>query len=277
MLLSHGTGFCAAVWAGVGEILADRFDLYALDRRGHGTSTSPTDAYDFVDFAGDVVSVVDAFGLHDDYAVGHSAGSTDLLLGAAERPEAFRRIFVIEPTAMDPTEPDVRIEMAPVHAELLGVFARRRARFDSRDEVLDRYVGRGAFIGWRADLLEAFARDGFHDLEDGSVTLRCDPANEAAMLRAIFAAMEGTYRAGQRDHPFHALERVGCPTAVATTELSQPIYKSMADVVARLVPDTARIHFESLGHTAAQVDPARVADEVLRFWGSRELNRSAHC
>lgn len=266
LLLCHGTGFCATTWAGVGEVLADRFDLYAIDRRGHGSSTAPTDAYDFTDFAGDAACVVDALGLRDGYAVGHSAGATDLMLCAADRPGAFRRMFVIEPTAMDPDEPSVRVDLAPLHAELLAGFARRRAVFRSRDEVRERYTGRGAFAGWRPDLLEAFVQDGFVEVEDGSVTLRCAPANETAMLRRIFAAMECTYRAGERDHPFRALQRVSCPTLVATTEASPPIYKTMAEVVHRLVPVTSELHFDGLGHAAAQGDPGRVAAEVLRFW-----------
>jgi pimeloyl-ACP methyl ester carboxylesterase len=268
LLLCHGTGFCAATWAGVGELLANQFELYAFDRRGHGTSSAPDDAYDFLDFARDVACIVDAVGLRDGYAVGHSAGATDLLLCAAERPDAFRRLFVIEPTAMDPAEPDVRAEMAPMHAELLTSFSRRRSVFRSRGEVLERYAGRGVFAGWRPDLLEAFVQDGFRELDDGSVTLCCDPASETAMLRRIFAAMEGTYRAGERIHPFGALERVRCPTLVATTEHSQPIYTTMADVVHRLVPTSSRLRFDGLGHAAAQVDPGRVASEVVRFWRS---------
>jgi pimeloyl-ACP methyl ester carboxylesterase len=266
LLLSHGTGFCAATWSGVAEVLADDFEVCAVDRRGHGKSSSSIDEYDFTDFARDAARVVDALDLREAYAVGHSAGATDFLLCAADRPGAFRRLFVIEPTAMDPDEPNVRIDLAPSHAEALAGSARRRATFPSRREVVERYAGRGAFVGWRPDLLEAFARDGFADAADGSVVLRCAPAHEVAMLRPIFAAMEGTYRAGRRDHPFYALRRVRCPTLVATTERSQPIYKTMADVVRRLVPDVSRLHFDGLGHTAAQVDPERVASEVLNFW-----------
>lgn len=265
-LLSHGTGFCAATWIGVAEMLAEHFEVWALDRRGHGLSSAPVDRYDFTDFMDDMVRVVDALEVRDAYAVGHSAGATDLLLCAAERPRAFRRLFVMEPTAMDPAEPDVRAELAPFHAEALAAFARRRAVFGSRAEVTGRYTGRGAFEGWRPDVLDAFVRDGFVDLADGSVALRCDPAREVEMLQSIFAAMEGAYRPDDDAHPFAALRRVRPPTAIVTTEHSQPIYGAMAGVVDRLVPDTTRLHLDGLGHLAAQVDPGRVAREVLAWW-----------
>jgi pimeloyl-ACP methyl ester carboxylesterase len=266
MVLTHGTGFCASTWVGVAEALAGEFDLYALDRRGHGASSAPADAYDITDFARDAVCVVDALGLGDAYGVGHSAGATDLLLCAAERPDAFRRLFVIEPTAMDPAEPAVRADMAPWHAEAMDAFARRRSRFASRREAAERYTGRGAFAAWRPEVLQAYVDDGFADADDGSVVLRCDPTFETAMLRHIFAVMEGTYRAGEPDHPFDALRHVGQPTLVATTEHSWPIYGIMAEVVVRLVPEASAHRLDGLGHSAVHVDPVRVASDVVRFW-----------
>lgn len=265
-LMTHGTGFCATTWNGVAELLAGQFELCAIDRRGHGASTAPDDAYDFTDFADDAARVIDALGVRDACAVGHSAGATDLLLAAAARPDAFRRLFVIEPTAMDPFDDVVNDDLVPLHAQALADFARRRATFASRAEVLERYTGRGAFAGWRDDLLEAFVRDGFTDEIDGSVSLRCTPAREVAMLRHIFAAMEGRYRRGERDHPFAALPRVHHPTLVVTTEHSQPVYGQMSSAIRRLIPHTSHVHLEGVGHTVAQVDPDRVATEVLRFW-----------
>ncbi|MCB0999199.1 MAG: alpha/beta hydrolase [Acidimicrobiales bacterium] len=265
-LMSHGTGFCATTWTGVAELLADEFELCSIDRRGHGASGAPDDAYEIADFARDAVAVIDALDLHDAYAVGHSAGATDLLLAAADRPHAFRRLFVVEPTAMDPAEPGIRADMAPSHDEALTTFARRRATFASRRDVLERYAARGVFAGWRRDLLEAYVRDGFADTPSGEVTLRCTPAHEVAMLRRIFAAMEGTMAATDDGHVFDALARVERPTLVVTTEHSQPIYRTMADVVRRLVPGATHLHLDGLGHAAAQVDPARVGAAVRRFW-----------
>lgn len=265
-LLTHGTGFCAATMLGVAEVLAPHFAVCAIDRRGHGASSAPDDAYDLTDFARDIVCVIDALGLQGAYGVGHSAGATDLLLAAAERPDAFTRLFAVEPTAMDPSEPGIRAELAPAHAQSLENFARRRTTFASRDEVLARYTGRGAFTGWRPDVLEAFVRDGFADQADGAVTLRCTPAHEVAMLRQIFAAMEGTYRVDAEPHPFDALARVGQPTLVVTTEHSPTIYDRMAEVVRRLVSQSEHLQLDGLGHSAPQVDPERVAAEALRFW-----------
>lgn len=265
-LLVHGTGFCGPVWTGVGAHLLDAFVVYALDRRGHGQSAKPADDYDFTDFADDAVRVIDALGLDGAYGVGHSAGATDLLLAAVERPDAFRRLFVIEPTAMDATAPTRRPDLDAAHEVVLGSITRRTARFADRAEVVERYRTRDAFASWRLDLLEAYVAGGFHDLDDGTVALSCTPEIERSMLSRIFAVMEGRYAGGAAGNPFAALSRIPCPTLVATTEHAAPIYGQMATDARRVIPDVTAHHFAGVGHAAAQIDPDAVARAAREFW-----------
>jgi pimeloyl-ACP methyl ester carboxylesterase len=102
-LLVHGTGFVAEIWDEVASALASRYQVFALDRRGHGASHKPAaDRYHFLDFASDVCTVIEALELSDIFGIGHSAGATDLLLAARLLPQRFSRLFVMEPTIMDP-------------------------------------------------------------------------------------------------------------------------------------------------------------------------------
>ena len=41
LILLHATGFLARLWQPVAEKLTTRFDVYALDMRGHGDSDKP--------------------------------------------------------------------------------------------------------------------------------------------------------------------------------------------------------------------------------------------
>lgn len=269
-LLTHGTGFCGPVWAGVVEHLRDRFVVHALDRRGHGRSAKPADAYDFRDFADDAVRVIDALGLTAAYGIGHSAGATDLLLASVQRPHAFRCLFAIEPTAMDAAAPARRPERDEPHAAVLASIVRRTSRFAGRAEVVERYRSRDAFAAWRPDLLEAYVDGGFHDLPDGSVALSCAPEIERSMLSRIFAVMEGRYT-GDGDgstvgNPFAALSEVPCPTVIATTAHAEDIYGAMADDARRVVPGCLVHHFDGAGHAVAQEDPDAVAAAALTFW-----------
>jgi pimeloyl-ACP methyl ester carboxylesterase len=216
LLLMHGTGFCGPVWRSVAEAFASDFVVYAVDRRGHGASSKPADAYHFADFAEDTVAIIDALPLRGAYAIGHSAGATDVLLAAVSRPDAFRCLFAMEPTAMDPAQSGHRTERDDEsREERLAVAARRRSTFASFDEVLERYRTRPAFRAWQPELLEIYIRRGFEQRESGSVSLRCTPELERAMLDHIFRAMDGSYRGDARGNPFATLDRIRRPTRIA--------------------------------------------------------------
>lgn len=262
-LLVHGTGFCASVWDAVATDLADDFDVVAFDRRGHGASTKPDDAYDFDDFADDITTLVDTLHLEAVYGIGHSAGGTDLLLSASRRPSAFTRLFVIEPTVMDPQEPTRDLESAPgPDPAALDRFQRRRTTFPSHRAAVEALTGRGIFDGWRPDLLDAYVTDGFEPHADGTLTLRCTPALEGAMLHRIAAAMNGTHQT----RTFEYLSDIQCPVLVATTEHSNPRFKRMADLAHDLIDDTTVEHLLGVGHAVPQVAPERISTLARQFW-----------
>ena len=149
-LLVHGTGFVAEVWEDVAQALASRYEVYALDRRGHGASHKPSAGgigqYHFLDFARDLCRVVEALELSDILGVGHSAGATDLLLAAARLPARFTRIFAMEPTVMDPSapRPDGAALGEALEASRQRV-RRRRSEFASRSQAIERFRRAPAF------------------------------------------------------------------------------------------------------------------------------------
>jgi pimeloyl-ACP methyl ester carboxylesterase len=262
-LLVHGTGFVADVWGEVARELASAYTVYALDRRGHGASHKPG-AYHFLDFAEDVCRVIDALELRDIYGIGHSAGATDLLLAAKLRPERFVRLFVMEPTVMDPRAARSgglsEESLSLVHGTL-----RRRAEFDSADAVFERYRVAPTFADWTETSLRAYVRHGFVRLENGGVRLCCTPEIEAAMLRPIYEAMTQVYVGDARGNPFTGLAELDCPVRVATAAKSGPVYKVMAARAVSLIPQVSSMVFEGAGHCVAQEVPGRVVQAVREF------------
>jgi pimeloyl-ACP methyl ester carboxylesterase len=265
-LLVHGTGFVADVWDEVARELASTYTVYALDRRGHGASHKPG-AYHFLDYADDVCRVVDALGLRNVYGIGHSAGATDLLLAAKLLPGRFSRLFVMEPTIMDPRAARSGglddESLARVHGTL-----RRRAEFDSADAVLERYRTAPAFADWTETSLRAYVRRGFVTLDDGRVRLCCTPEIEAAILHPIYEAMEQVYVGDARGNPFAGLTEIDCPVRVTTAAKSGPIYWEMARRAVSLIPRVSTLAFEDAGHCVAQEVPAIVAAAVREFANS---------
>jgi pimeloyl-ACP methyl ester carboxylesterase len=264
-LLLHGTGFVAEVWDDVARELARDYTVYALDRRGHGDSHKPeADRYHFQDFADDVCRVIETLDLTDIYGIGHSAGATDLLLAAKLLPARFARLFVIEPTVMDPraARPDGLSDFGK--SAVQGVL-RRQAEFESADAAFQRFRAASTFAKWTDNSLRAYIRYGFTLLEDGRVRLRCTPEIESAVMLPIFEAIEQVYRGGARGNPFAWLSEIRCPVRIAVTEHSWAIHKEMVSRAVALLPAMSRWNFEGVGHGVAQEAPGLVLHALKAF------------
>lgn len=264
-LLLHGTGFVAEVWDDVARELAADYTVYALDRRGHGDSHKPSpDYYHFQDFAEDVCVSIEALNLTDIYGIGHSAGATDLLLAAKLKPERFSRLFVMEPTVMDPRAARDGGLSEFATGAVKGVL-RRQAEFESAEAVFERYRAAPAFADWTEPSLRAYVQHGFAAQDDGRVRLRCTPELESAILRPIFEAMEQVYIGDARGNPFMWLSEVACPVRVATAEKSWPIYKEMAARAVALMPGASQCSFDGIGHCVAQEAPEMLLKALKAF------------
>ncbi|VIO70993.1 alpha/beta fold hydrolase [Bradyrhizobium ivorense] len=267
-LLLHGTGFVAEVWTEVAEALAADHTVYAVDRRGHGLSHKPpADRYHFQDFADDLRTVVDELDLRGIYGIGHSAGATDLLLATKLMPDRFGRLFVMEPTVMDPHTPRPG-GLSEMSAASVQGLLRRRAEFDSAEALYQRLRTAPAFAPWTERSLWAYVNNGFAKLDDGRVRLRCTPEIESALLLPIVEAMEQVYAGDARGNPFSWLSEISCPVCIATAEQSGQVYKIMADRAAALMPHTSRMSFDGIGHCVAQEAPALLL-EALRTFAAR--------
>jgi len=266
-LLVHGTGFVGEVWDEVASALASHYTVYALDRRGHGASHKPaTDRYHFLDFASDVRAVIEALDLSDIFGVGHSAGATDLLLVAKLLPQRFSRLFVMEPTVMDPRAQRADgAQLSDRGTSFVQGVLRRQVEFDSAAAAFARFRAAPAFADWSEPALWTYVRHGFQPLQSGRVRLLCVPEIEAAMLRPIFEAMEQVYTGDERGNPFAGLSEIDCPVRVATAERSWPIYKEMASRAAALIPAVSRWTFEGVGHCVGQEAPALLLQALHAF------------
>ena len=266
-LLVHGTGFVAEVWDEVASELARHYTVYALDRRGHGDSHKPAaDRYHFRDFAEDVCRAVEALDLAYVYGIGHSAGATDLLLAAKLLPGRFQRLFVMEPTIMDPRAARTGgTGLSDFATGALRGVLRRQAEFASAETAFARYRAASTFARWTEPSLRAYIDHGFGPTGDGRVRLRCTPEIESAMLRPIYEAMEKIYTGDARGNPFTWLSEIECPVRIATAEKSWPVYKEMASRAAALIRTVSPHRFEGVDHCVAQEDPEQLLQALKAF------------
>lgn len=87
VVLVHGITESRRSWDPLVPALAERFDVIAVDLRGHGASSS-TAPFDAGGFAGDLVTVIDRLGLDRPLLVGHSLGGVVVSIAATMTPVA---------------------------------------------------------------------------------------------------------------------------------------------------------------------------------------------
>lgn len=181
VVLLHGTSANHAVWHPVGDALADRATVIALDQRGHGRSDKPERGYAADDFAADVITVLDALEIDRAVIAGHSLGGRNAWVAAAEHPDRVAGAVVVDYTpyvsheVLD--ELDVRVadgfrsfpDQAAVEEYLRGRYRR----------ILPGAVTRRARWGYGADasggLAPLASRDAMRQLIEGFRT-PCDAA-----------------------------------------------------------------------------------------------------
>ncbi len=249
LFLGHATGFCAHVWAPVLDTLRESFRCYAYDLRGHGSSARPAggrEAWDWQRYADDAAAALTAARLDKPISVGHSSGSATALLLEERAPGTFAAHVGFEPVMFaddPPTGPDEERDLAVRTRE-------RRKSFPSRHAALENFSTRGPFTNLDRRALGAYIDHGFKVFPDGSVQLRCNPEDEAAVY--VMAT----------DHDgFVRLDEIRCPVTVVRGAESNAFDEPTMREVAKRVCSGRFVEVEGVGHFGALEKP----DEFARI------------
>jgi pimeloyl-ACP methyl ester carboxylesterase len=96
VVLLHGLGGNRTVWNSVVPLLTPRFQVVAVDLRGHGSSPLPVGAtFGFTELADDVLALLDRLGLASVHLVGLSAGGFLALRLALDHSDRLRSLTLI--------------------------------------------------------------------------------------------------------------------------------------------------------------------------------------
>jgi len=248
VVMVHASSFCADVWGPIAESLSQRYHSMAIDQRGHGRSDKPPGPYAWENFGQDLSGFIEALGLKDVIAIGHSTGGTHVLLAAANKPGLISKAVVFEPTIWSH---DDWHGMARRNADWVR---RRRPIWDSREQAFKSFRPRSPFGTWREDIVRAYVQGGFEDLPDGRVALGCPPEIEAELYENV-----------SNLDPKKHLPSITCPVLWIVGGYSHPMQKAMMERGAGLVKSCRLLYISGTGHFIPMDKPEESLAVILQF------------
>lgn len=175
LFLLHGFLDCSATWSDVGEALASRYRVLALDQRGFGESEWTNDNYWFADYVADLDEVVRQLSPGEPLRlVGHSMGAQVVSLYSGLRPDRVSQLVILDGLFL----PDMEAALAPkrLRAWLEELADPPRQKFYASFEELAQRVKRQH--PQLSDERALFVARGWGRVEaDGRISLAADPAH----------------------------------------------------------------------------------------------------
>lgn len=262
-ILSHANGFCAATWSPVAQRLLSRYHVVALDARGHGKSSTPPppDAYNWQFLVDDLLQVARQIlatknAPHIALAAGSSLGGVISAAAAAQRPDLFRRVVMLDPPLLPNEEVRTRLGIDwPPEAQsggrsLADQVRQRRSVWPDRAAARNAWRRKPMFAEWTNQAFELYLEHGLRDRPDGDLELCCPPEVEAT----IFEQTAGL-------DIFQLAKNVLCPVQVVHASLGVfpiSLFREMASVF----PQGSLISLEG-GHLLPMESPELTAELLL--------------
>ncbi len=256
LLFAHANGFCASAYRQMLEALGDRFDVFAVDLRGHGRTRLPTRVErhrSMAVFGADLRQtkaalaalaapgakwVLAGHSLGGVAAAEAAAGDTDIAAVRLIEPVAMPRSWsLIAGTALWP--------MIAPRIPLVRGAARRRSQWPGRAATHASYARKPFFANWAEGVLSNYLEDGL--VEDASgARLACAPAWEAANFAA------------QANDLWGAIGRIAAPVSVFAAR--HPTSTLRGGGASRFRRLGAQVEIaEGVTHLAPFEDPGRIA------------------
>ena len=227
--------------AGVRAAFAERFTVYAMDRRGRGESGDAAE-YEMERESEDVAAVVDAVG-DPVTLLGHSSGAL-FSLEAALRTDNLHRLILYEPV--------FRIgDYEPYDAELMAE--------------METLLGDGK----NEQALVLFLRDAVHLTSDEIDVLRSAPSWQGRVEAAHTVPRE-EIAGGEYEFVAARFADMTTPTLLLAGTESPPPFIEATEAVHETLPNSRMVVFDGHGHVAMLTATDRFIEEVLRF--AREAN-----
>lgn len=180
VLLIHATGFHARCWNSTVAKLGSKFKVIAIELRGHGRSEKKP-PYDWMTFGQDLAQFLKALDMSNAIGVGHSMGGHCLTQAAADSPDRFKGLVLVDPVMANPKNYPAIDSVAQWDSVDEHPVSRRRDEWDSPEEMFENFKSRFPFSLWQRECLMDYCKWGLLENQAGSHSLACPPRVEASI------------------------------------------------------------------------------------------------
>jgi pimeloyl-ACP methyl ester carboxylesterase len=258
ILLLHATGFHNRCWNEVVKHLSGRH-VYAADLRFHGAS-GDTGETEWPLMANDIRLLIEKLNLHDVTGVGHSLGGHLIARAAAQVPERFKHLLLIDPVIMSPERTAHLQDISQKIAARDHPISRRKNEWRDAREMFERFKDRAPFNTWQPAVLRDYCDYALRPANKEELRqLACDPLNEAG----IYVNHKGT------EVIFGELEKITTPTTLLRAPPGDESEPSHTDSptwpgLAAALPNCQEIYLPELNHFIPMQDPELVARHIIQ-------------
>ncbi|CAN7366330.1 alpha/beta fold hydrolase [Bosea sp. LjRoot9] len=243
VLLVHGVGMQASVWADQIEELSKRHDVVAVDMLGHGGSSLPPADARLSDYADALLALIDGLGLRNVHLVGHSMGALVSLEFALSHPSRLASV-----TAMNAT------------------FCRTSAQREAIAQRLAALEDASASTAWAATITRWFGDPVPASWSHAAATVHAlldavDPVGYARTYR-LFATSDAAHR--------DRLAGLSVPALFITGEGDPNSTPEMSLAMARLAPGSRAEIVPGERHMMSLTAPSEISRRLLAFFAQAE-------
>jgi len=243
VLLLHGTGASTHSWRQVAPLLAERFDVIAIDLPGHGLSELPSrDLMSIYGMGLAIKSLLKTLNKRPEMVVGHSAGAAIAIRMSLDRS--------IDPKVIV----GLNAALLPLTGYAGQLFA-PLARMLTRIPIVPKIFARRAFD---RDMIEAMIVNTGSKLDGAGIEFYHRLAQRPGHVAAALAMMaEWDLPRLQRD-----LRRLKTPMVLIVGSGDRTIPPEEARKVQAVLPQTKIIRLRGLGHLAHEEAPELAAQTI---------------
>ncbi len=233
ILVLHGLSSMCRIWDPLALAFQDRYRLIALDQRGHGDTSWPSEPEYTTDaYVADLETLIEAWGLERLAIVGLSMGGMNAIAYAARHPERVTHLGVVD------IRPALNPEKRPSHQMDKHIAETGHPTFEDEESAFR--VRKAAHPYTPDESLRHHVRHLLKRLPDGRRTFKHDP------------------RVGYHWRPsnlWDELPKVRAPTLIVRGGKSQVLPNETAEQMRAAFPQAELVTIEESGHTVPEDTP----------------------